>query len=247
MTIKTSTRFKIFERDNFTCQYCGRKPPQVILHADHIHPKSKGGLNDEINLITSCQDCNLGKKDKILKNPLRINVKQEIDNLKEAEQQIKEYYKHLKKLSNYKENNPIIDLLCETWKEQSNNIYSLSEIGKNNLKCLLKNNTAEDIIEAIKISWSNTRINDESKWKYMCGILKNLKLKRDNPELAKQNEEFRQTYFRLLNYWKNQRRGSGYLPDYKIKEWLQNNTEDKIKECMDIAKGIWSDLKNLFE
>lgn len=35
------TRFRILERDNFTCQYCGNKAPDVILHVDHKIPFSK--------------------------------------------------------------------------------------------------------------------------------------------------------------------------------------------------------------
>jgi len=37
-----------------------------MLEADHIEPSSKGGSDDEINLITSCADCNRGKSDKKL-------------------------------------------------------------------------------------------------------------------------------------------------------------------------------------
>lgn len=59
--IPKSLRFKVFARDNFTCQYCGRKPPEVELVIDHIVPLCKGGTNDINNLITACQDCNLGK------------------------------------------------------------------------------------------------------------------------------------------------------------------------------------------
>lgn len=54
-------RFTILKRDNFTCRYCGRKTPKVILEIDHIVPVSKGGNNDLNNLITSCRDCNRGK------------------------------------------------------------------------------------------------------------------------------------------------------------------------------------------
>jgi endogenous inhibitor of DNA gyrase (YacG/DUF329 family) len=61
-------RFDILKRDNFTCQYCGRKAPNVILHVDHIIPSSKGGTNDRANLVTACQDCNLGKRDVLLSN-----------------------------------------------------------------------------------------------------------------------------------------------------------------------------------
>lgn len=245
--MKTSLRFKIFERDNFTCQYCGQKPPNVVLHVDHIHPKSKGGGDEELNLITSCQSCNLGKKDKILKNPKKIDVSQEIENLKEAENQIKEYYKYLKKITKHKENNPIIDLICEVWTENSGGVFALSNSGKKDIKNLLRTNLAEDIIEAIKISWENSRIKDDQKFKYMCGVLRNLKLKRENPEQAKKNEQSRQAYNRLLEHWKKQRRGSNYLPDYKIKEWLENFTELEIKSRMDEAEGYWDTLKSYFE
>lgn len=60
-------RFKILLRDNFRCQYCGRTTQDGIrLEIDHIIPKSKGGNNNEDNLITSCEYCNLGKSDVLL-------------------------------------------------------------------------------------------------------------------------------------------------------------------------------------
>lgn len=58
---KYKVRFAVLKRDNFTCQYCGRKPPEVILEVDHIYPKSKGGLNKIENYKTACRDCNIGK------------------------------------------------------------------------------------------------------------------------------------------------------------------------------------------
>jgi len=61
MSIGKKLRFEIFKRDSFTCQYCGRTPPDVVLHVDHIHPVAKGGDDDPMNLITSCDSCNLGK------------------------------------------------------------------------------------------------------------------------------------------------------------------------------------------
>lgn len=61
MAITTKQRFEILKRDGFACQYCGRKAPDVKLHVDHIVPVSAGGTDDEGNLATACQDCNLGK------------------------------------------------------------------------------------------------------------------------------------------------------------------------------------------
>ena len=65
-------RFEIFKRDNFTCQYCGRnvKKDKIKLHVDHIYPKSKNGKYSRDNLITSCEECNLGKRDVLLDNEL---------------------------------------------------------------------------------------------------------------------------------------------------------------------------------
>src|SRR5450755_1660456 len=65
--ISTKKRFEIFKRDNFICQYCGRTPDDgVILHVDHIIPVAKGGENEDINLTTSCFDCNSGKRDGLI-------------------------------------------------------------------------------------------------------------------------------------------------------------------------------------
>lgn len=66
-----SLRFTVLQRDGFRCQYCGRSPKNnayVILQIDHMHPESRGGVFTEDNLITSCQECNLGKSDIILKS-----------------------------------------------------------------------------------------------------------------------------------------------------------------------------------
>jgi len=61
MALSVRIRFEVFKRDEFTCQYCGRKSPDVVLEVDHIHPVCDGGTDDPINLRTSCWDCNHGK------------------------------------------------------------------------------------------------------------------------------------------------------------------------------------------
>ena len=66
MSVSKSIRFEIFARDAFTCQYCGRRPPEIVLELDHIHPRSKGGKDELTNLLTSCWDCNRGKAAKVI-------------------------------------------------------------------------------------------------------------------------------------------------------------------------------------
>jgi 5-methylcytosine-specific restriction endonuclease McrA len=70
----------ILERDAYTCRYCGKSPPEVELHVDHMLSQVEWrercgdltathtvsgmllrGVNDPANLTTSCAQCNLGK------------------------------------------------------------------------------------------------------------------------------------------------------------------------------------------
>ena len=59
------TRFNVFLRDKFACQYCGDKDD---LTFDHLLPKSKGGLTDWENVVTACSTCNVKKGGKLYNN-----------------------------------------------------------------------------------------------------------------------------------------------------------------------------------
>src|SRR5665647_1943444 len=52
------TRFNVFLRDRFSCQYCGERED---LTFDHLLPRSRGGHTTWINVVTACSDCNLRK------------------------------------------------------------------------------------------------------------------------------------------------------------------------------------------
>lgn len=52
----------VFERDKYTCSYCGKVGEKLEL--DHIIPFSKGGSDDIDNLTTACRRCNRQKRDK---------------------------------------------------------------------------------------------------------------------------------------------------------------------------------------
>lgn len=57
-------RASVFHRDNYTCQYCGKRG--VTLECDHVTPVSRGGSNDASNLVTACRKCNRAKRAKTL-------------------------------------------------------------------------------------------------------------------------------------------------------------------------------------
>ena len=52
------TRFNVFLRDRFSCQYCGADDD---LTFDHLLPRSRGGQTTWINVVAACSPCNLRK------------------------------------------------------------------------------------------------------------------------------------------------------------------------------------------
>ena len=52
------TRFNVFLRDRFSCQYCGARED---LTFDHVIPRSRGGMTRWDNVVTACAPCNLRK------------------------------------------------------------------------------------------------------------------------------------------------------------------------------------------
>ncbi len=55
------TRFNVFLRDRFICQYCGSRED---LTFDHLVPRSKGGQTTWENVVAACSPCNLKKANK---------------------------------------------------------------------------------------------------------------------------------------------------------------------------------------
>jgi len=58
----------VLERDDFTCQDCGKFLMNVGLEAHHIKPLFQGGSNDEKNLITLCHKCHKKRHMNSMKN-----------------------------------------------------------------------------------------------------------------------------------------------------------------------------------
>jgi len=52
-------RARIFERDDYTCTYCGARG--TALECDHIVPVARGGDSTDDNLTTACKPCNRSK------------------------------------------------------------------------------------------------------------------------------------------------------------------------------------------
>ena len=67
------TRFNLFLRDGFTCQYCGSRHD---LTFDHVVPRSQGGVTSWQNVATACSPCNLRKGGRTPKQSgMRLHVR----------------------------------------------------------------------------------------------------------------------------------------------------------------------------
>lgn len=167
-------RFEVFKRDRFTCQYCGRMSPDVILEVDHITPVSKGGKDDLINLITSCRDCNRGKGKELLSETVEVKKTQrELLDLAEKTEQAKMIIEWKKEMLSVREEEAaaINDLI------QSITGYSLNESGLIDIKKYLKQFPFSVVWDATEISFYKYFHEDNSDYwtdKYFANAIKKI-------------------------------------------------------------------------
>ena len=70
------TRFNVFLRDNFTCQYCHQMFSANELTFDHLVPKCLSGKTTWDNVVSACTTCNLKKGRRLLKfSEMKLNKK----------------------------------------------------------------------------------------------------------------------------------------------------------------------------
>lgn len=147
--ISKKMRFEVFKRDNFTCQYCGRHAPDVILECDHIKPVADGGKNTMLNLITSCRDCNRGKGKTTLLDKTEINKQfGELEQLSEKREQMIMLLKWRAELVNLENEqiNSIADILCDK------GMY-LNDYSRKKVRMLIRKYGFDEVLVASEISY----------------------------------------------------------------------------------------------
>lgn len=150
MAVSKKVRFEVFKRDKFTCQYCGRPAPDVVLELDHIDPSSKGGPDDIMNLATSCFDCNRGKSNRTLDDDSVIKVqKQQLDELQKRREQLEMMLEWQRELVDI--DGQAVAELAEFWGDLVDG-YTLNETGLKNLRKWVRRFGLNEVIEAIKDS-----------------------------------------------------------------------------------------------
>lgn len=79
--IPRTLRLQVFDRDNYTCRYCGQ--PAANPHCDHVYPESRGGATELGNLVTACRKCNMTKRAHLGVWPMPADFQQRIAHLTE--------------------------------------------------------------------------------------------------------------------------------------------------------------------
>lgn len=156
--VSNSLRFDVFQRDEHTCQYCGRKAPEVELQADHLIPVARGGTDAFDNLVTSCRECNSGKSAKIIARFTQGYSKDE------WREKIRE-----RRLERLRERRSEVEDVIAYWAE-CRNVRSVSGYDMDAIHQFVETYDPGWIKAAIQIA---TRQQRNNYVKYVAGILKN--------------------------------------------------------------------------
>lgn len=148
MALSKKLRFEVFKRDSFTCQYCGRKAPDIVLECDHIHPKAEGGEDDILNLVTSCCDCNRGKGPRALSDDSAIEKKRrQLEELQERREQLDMMLEWQRSLINI--DDEALTKVEEFWCDLAG-WTGLNEKGQGDLRKLLRRYGADRVVQAMR-------------------------------------------------------------------------------------------------
>ena len=88
------TRFNVFLRDRFTCQYCGQAFASSALTFEHVVPRSRGGQTTWSNIVTACMPCNTSKADTTRIKPRRLPKEPTLKELMAAKRAFPPGYLH---------------------------------------------------------------------------------------------------------------------------------------------------------
>lgn len=147
--ISKKLRFEVFKRDSFTCQYCGRHAPDVILECDHIKPVADGGKNTLLNLVTSCMECNRGKGKRKLSDTAEVDKQfNELAALNERREQMNMMLKWREELERFKSEqvDAISDILCDDGR-------CLTEYARKKVKILINRFGFDEVLVSAEIAY----------------------------------------------------------------------------------------------
>ncbi len=168
--ISKKNRFDIFKRDGFTCQYCGAHPPKAVLHVDHIVPVAHGGGNEDTNLVTACDHCNLGKAATSLES-IPASLSSRAAEVTEREAQLRGYSEVMAA------QRARIDADCWEVANIFVDQFQLDGIRKDwfqSIKQFVEKLGVHECIQAMDVAVSRKPYSREQCFRYFCGICWNI-------------------------------------------------------------------------
>lgn len=178
-TLSKKTRFEVFKRDGFKCQYCGATAPEAVLVVDHIHPLSQDGDDSILNYITACQPCNAGKSDRLLSDDSAVaKQRAQLDDLNARREQLEmmlQWREGLRVIDDFQ-----ISVIEDAWKTAASG-WHLSETGIKGARGYLKKHGLQAVLDAIEVAERSYIVKDadgkatatsvDLAWKRVGGIL----------------------------------------------------------------------------
>lgn len=236
-SISKKIRFEVFKRDGFTCQYCGRMAPDVVLEVDHINPVANGGDNDIMNLVTSCQDCNRGKGKRRLSSKDEIKAQQaqlkELSKKREQLQMLIEWRKELESIEDMQVN--MVQDIFSKFTEAT-----LTDSGRTDIAKYIKKYGINEVCEAVRIyieSYYDSNFNKFTKgFSTIGGICFNRQRQKTDESIYLVNK---------IAYAANKK--FHYLDKWKVRNIISGkiHSEEECEYILEIVSesSSWSDLK----
>jgi len=241
--ISTRTRFEVFKRDSFKCQYCGSSAPDVLLEVDHINPVANGGTNDILNLITACEKCNGGKSDKLLSaNDAMDKKRSQLELMQQRREQLDMMFQWQESLADI--TGDVVKRLADKWTEYTK--YCLAPHGLTMLKKWVKKFPLEDILEAmdiavdsyLKFDKTGQAIHEsvDNAFTKMGGICHYKSVERKDPDLRE--------IYRVRSILRNR----GYVNEGQIvpllRRAIQNNVDMEKLRAFAAQSKSWSHFRD---
>lgn len=164
--VSKRTRFNVFKRDGFQCQYCGQTPPAIVLEIDHILAVANGGKSGIDNLLTACFDCNRGKgAENLTICPQTIQEKALL--LAEKQEQLKAFEKLKKAVRKWEESK--IDEIEAAFQEHFPDRYFAQNF-RTSVRVFIQKLDSDRVVDAMHRACVRMRGDEKNSIKYFCGI-----------------------------------------------------------------------------
>ena len=214
----------------------------MVLEIDHIHPVSKDGENDILNLITSCFDCNRGKGDRLISDDSVIKKQHEqLKVLQERKEQLEMMLEWRKGLDDIKQD--YIDAFEDVFFRKTG--HHLAPPQMDVVKKWLKTFSLNQLLDGLDIAVDSYYDESERRFYDACKAFDKVAGICHNKSTDKGGKT---KYY--INYTLKAIKGNGWFcKDDIVRDFVRKNVRDDedfetVKKCLRNARN-WSNFRRL--